>query len=43
MSTATLSNAPVAIKARWERAVPVYGFPVVNRSFLVLVREEILT
>ena len=45
MSTATLdtqtgsrllANA-AASKPRWERAVPVYGFPVVNRFFVALL------
>jgi Ni/Fe-hydrogenase subunit HybB-like protein len=47
MSTATTSRAPVTINnnnnaTRWERAVPVYGFPVVNRFFLVLVAMTLL-
>lgn len=37
-----MSSAPVAVNrdrssTRWERAVPVFGFPVVNRFFLVLL------
>jgi len=47
MSTATTSSAPVTIannnnETRWERAVPVYGFPVVNRFFLLLVAMTLL-
>ena len=43
MSTATIGNAPVTIReARWERAVPVYGFPVVNGFFLALVAMTLL-
>src|SRR5271157_2612175 len=41
MSTATMSNAPTN-KVRWERAVPVYGFPVVNQFFLVLCGMALL-
>ena len=40
MSSATLSNATIAdaplASTRWERNVPVYGFPVVNQFFLGL-------
>jgi len=41
MSTAILNepgaNVAAVENARWERAVPVYGFPVVNPFFLCLV------
>src|SRR5271167_3332641 len=36
MSSTTITNASNPT-SRWERAVPVYGFPVVNRFFLALV------
>ena len=45
MSTASLRNAPDDVnadKVRWERAVPVYGFPVVNRFFIVLCGMTLL-
>ncbi|MGA8489634.1 MAG: hypothetical protein WB711_04380 [Terriglobales bacterium] len=41
MSTATINNTP-SNTTRWERAVPVYGFPVVNRFFLVLCGMTLL-
>ena len=41
MSSATMSNTPTH-RTRWERAVPVYGFPVVNRFFLVLCGMTLL-
>src|ERR1035438_4585167 len=31
------SRSEVRSEDRWERAVPVYGFPVVTRFFLVLM------
>ena len=31
---AVQSNHAVAAEHRWERAVPVYGFPVMTDSFL---------
>jgi Ni/Fe-hydrogenase subunit HybB-like protein len=38
-SIATVATNAISPKneERWERAVPVYGFPVVTRFFLVLV------
>ncbi len=47
MSTATLNNPPITVnkaidQERWERAVPVYGFPVVNGLFLGLVGMTLL-
>src|SRR5208283_1249350 len=43
MSTATIGNAPgTTNEGRWERAVPVYGFPVVNGFFLALVAMTLL-
>ena len=43
MSSASIRSAPDTLRyARWERAVPVYGFPVVNRFFLVLVAMTLL-
>src|ERR1039457_4873237 len=52
MSTATLNrgtdssvtpNAPMKMnKTRWERAVPVYGFPVVNGFFIVMLAMTLL-
>src|SRR5271157_3044297 len=45
MSTTTITNAstnPSEDQNRWERAVPVYGFPVVNRFFLGLVAMTLL-
>jgi len=41
MSSTTATNASINPN-RWERAVPVYGFPVVNRFFLVLVAMTLL-
>jgi hypothetical protein len=35
MSTAAINTSRPAT-TRWERAVPVYGFPVINKFFLVL-------
>jgi len=41
--SAISSNVSIPIqKARWERAVPVYGFPVVNGFFLVLFAMTVL-
>ena len=52
MSTASLNrgtdssvtpNAPMKMnKTRWERAVPVYGFPVVNGFFIVMLAMTLL-
>jgi len=47
MSTATITNAPVTTpvptnETRWERAVPVYGFPVVNGFFIALCGMTLL-
>jgi Ni/Fe-hydrogenase subunit HybB-like protein len=41
MSSTTLTNAP-ATKPRWERAVPVFGFPVVTPFFIALVALAVL-
>lgn len=41
MSTATINNVP-ADKTRWERAVPVYGFRVLNPLFLALLAMTLL-
>ncbi len=41
MSSTTVNNAPIT-EARWERAVPVYGVPVVNPFFLGLVAMALL-
>jgi Ni/Fe-hydrogenase subunit HybB-like protein len=41
MSSTTINNIPVT-KTRWERAVPVYGFSVVNPFFLLLVALALL-
>jgi len=35
-------NSEAKNDSRWERAVPVYGFPVVTRAFLVLVALTLL-
>lgn len=50
MSSTTTNNGPVTktitrlpiTKTRWERAVPVYGFSVVNPFFLTLVALALL-
>jgi len=45
MSTAIMSNEPAMVnvsKTRWERAVPVYGFSVVNGFFLALCGMTLL-
>jgi len=39
--TKPINNVPVG-KTRWERAVPVYGFSVVNPFFLLLVALALL-
>ena len=47
MSSTTLNNVPIAVpgtpdKARWERAVPVFAFPVVTSFFFVLLAFALL-
>ena len=41
MSSTTVNNVPIT-KARWERAVPVYGVTMFNPFFLVLVAMAML-
>ncbi|MGA9805256.1 MAG: hypothetical protein WBQ46_18555, partial [Terriglobales bacterium] len=41
MSSTTVNNVPMT-KARWERAVPVYGVSVMTPFFLVLVAMAML-
>ena len=45
MSSATIHAVPAVRtdpRPRWERAVPVFAFPVVNRSFLTLIALAVL-
>jgi Ni/Fe-hydrogenase subunit HybB-like protein len=50
MSTASVDNIPITKpqprgrvgKTHWERFVPAFGFPVINRLFLVLVSFTLL-